>query len=383
MPRFAASVALLLAAALTAQNEIRPGPWQTAGKVPAGWVVHNSKNYHVQSQCGIEKAKRLAAHMEVMQVAYRKMFKPDKDGSKQQTIKLFDSKATFHAYGAPQGAAAYYSPGDREMVCYDTGKWSDEEKVATPITGAEGGSEPKGRKRSRFEDMMTMDLLGCAAHEGWHQYYHWLVVSRVALPSWINEGMGDYFYTASPNRQKKKPTAELGRMNNGRLWVLQAAKRQDRMEPLAKFVTMLQQDYYANPSICYAQGWALCQFLLHGANGKYAKVIPTYINLLKNDTNWQSVQDKAFKGIDFAVLEREFKAFIDTMKPDVEDPFQPDEEDDKGTGGEGGVPGTDPNEPKPPAPPAPPTPPPAGGGTGGTGQPGGQPGGTGTGQPGG
>jgi hypothetical protein len=389
-----AAFVVAFAALLPAQNDVRPGPWQTAAKVPEGWVIHNTKNYHVQSQCGPDKAKRLGAHMEVMLVAYRKMFKPDKDGSKQQTIKLFKDEASFHAYGAPQGAAAYYSSSDREMVCYDTGKWMDEEKTA-PVTGPENARTRLARRMSSFEEMLTMDLLGCAAHEGWHQYYHWLVVSQVALPSWINEGMGDYFYTASPNKQKKKATAELGRVNSGRLWVLQAAKRQDRMEPLAKFVTMLQQDYYANPSICYAQGWAFCQFLLHFENGKYGnkygKLIPAYVNGLKNDTNWQNVQAKVFKGIDFAVMEKEFKAFIDTMKPDVSDPFDPEAEgleegqgegapatggEGAGAGGAGGAgtggsgEGGTPPAPTPPTP-TPPTPTPPGGTGGGTGGPGG------------
>lgn len=345
---------------LAAQEPVRPGPWQTAGKIPEGWVVHNTKNYHIQSQCGLDKAKRLGEHMEVMNVVYRKMFKPDKDGAKLQTIKLFKDMAGFHGYGAPQGAAAYYSPGDREMVCYDTGKWSDEEKPAAPVTGDNTAAERLAR-RTKFADAMKMDLLGCAAHEGWHQYYHWLVVSRVALPSWINEGMGDYFYTAAP-RDGKGKKADLGRIFDGRLWILKSAKAQGRMEPLEKFLTMLQQDYYSNPSICYAQGWAFCQFLLHGEGGKYSKIIPTYVRLLCNDTNWQSVQAKAFKGLDIAAMEKEFHAFVDTLKPSVADPFGGDDEP------EGDRPGGTPPAPASPSePPAPggSTPPAGGGGNGG------------------
>ncbi len=66
--------AFLVAPALAQANglgPIKPGPWQTAGKIPAGWVVHNTKNYHVQSEAGLEKAKRLGDHMEVMNVVYR------------------------------------------------------------------------------------------------------------------------------------------------------------------------------------------------------------------------------------------------------------------------------------------------------------------------
>ncbi len=344
MKHFVASFLLLLLGTALAQSKVKAGPWPTAGKVPEGWVVHNTKNYHVQSQCGIDKAKRLGTHMEAMLVAYRKMFKPDKDGTKQQTIKLFATENEFHRYGAPASAAAYYSSSDREMVCYDTGKWSDDLTPAAVKTGPETRLDRLRRRMSRFDEMMTMDLLGCAAHEGWHQYYHWLVVSDVDLPSWINEGMGDYFYTAAPNRQKKKAAAELGRINSGRLWILQAAKRQDEMVPLDRFITMLQSDYYENASVCYAQGWAFCQFLLHGQNGKYAKVIPNYVNGVKNDTNWQNVQTKVFKGLDLKAMDAEFKAYIDTMKPEVDDPFDPAAMDPEGDAG-GGAPVPEPVPP--------------------------------------
>ena len=352
-------LALAFASSLHAQNDkVRPGPWQTAAKVPAGWVVYNTKNYHVQSQSGMEKAKRLGDHMEIMNVTYRKMFKPDKGGEKQQTIKLFKDDKSFKAYGAPAGAAAYYSAGEREMVCYDTGKWSDEPKPANPTTGPDTALDRLSRRMSKFDDSLKMDLLGCAAHEGWHQYYHWLVVSRVALPSWINEGMGDYFYTAAPNGTGKVKKAELGRMFDGRLWVIKTAKRQDRMVPLAEFLQMLQQDYYSNPNVCYAQGWAFCQFLLHGAEGKYAKIIPNYVRMLCNDTDWKSVQEKAFKGFDTAVMQTEFTAYIDTLNSTAANPFEGEDEP-----AEGAEPGAEP--------PAPPPPPPAGGGGTGGGTPGG------------
>lgn len=322
----------LLAAPLVSQADglgpIKPGPWQTVGKIPAGWVVHNTKNYHVQSEAGLEKAKRLGDHMEVMNVVYRKMFPPEKGGEKKQTIKLFKDEAGMRGYNPHvPGAAAYFSPGQREMVCYDTGKWMDEAKVEGPVTGSkpETPLERIQRRLGKLNDAWKMDLLGCAAHEGWHQYFHWYVGSQVELPSWINEGMGDYFYTAAPkdkDKGPKKTQVSLGNIFDGRLKILQEAKRQNQMVALAEFIQMFQDAYYSNPSICYAQGWALCQFLLHGANGKYAKVIPTYIRLVRDDTNTQVVTTRAFKGIDLAALETEFKAWIDQQKvsPDMKEP---------------------------------------------------------------
>jgi hypothetical protein len=316
-------IASLLLAPIPAQGEVRAGPWQTAGKVPPGWVVHNTKNYHVQSQCGIEKAKRLGDHMEVMNAVYRRMFKPDKDGAKQYTLKLFKDEQSYHRYGAPEGAAAYYSWTDREMVCYDTGKWSDEAPAhAAPLTGAAAGRDRLERLRARLTAASRMDLLGTAAHEGWHQFFDWYVGSKVELPSWIDEGMGDYFYSAAPKRDKgaKKGAAELGGMNDGRLWVVHEAKRQNMLVPVERFVAMMQSEYYSNPDVCYAQGWVFCQFLLHGAGGKYAKIIPDYVRRIAKDSNWQAVTTQAFKGVDWPKLETEFHAYIDTLKSTEPDP---------------------------------------------------------------
>src|SRR5204862_5523440 len=49
-PLLAISLACsLFTAVAPTQGEVRPGPWPTTSKVPPGWVVHNTKNYHIQS----------------------------------------------------------------------------------------------------------------------------------------------------------------------------------------------------------------------------------------------------------------------------------------------------------------------------------------------
>ena len=160
-----------------------------------------------------------------------------------------------------------------------------------------------------------MDLLGVMAHEGWHQYFHWYVTSWVELPSWINEGMGDYFYTAAPKQVKgRKVPADLGRDFPGRMIVIKQAVAQGRQVPISDFIHYSQADYYSTPAVCYAQGWALCQFLLHSKNKKYKKIIPTFIRLVRDDTNMEAVTRKAFRGIDLDKLEQDFIAWVKVMK---------------------------------------------------------------------
>ena len=315
---FAVSLALsaLLATAGTSQSvnlrKIKRGPWRTKADIPKGWIRHRTRHYEVQSMAGKAKAVRLGQHMETMLRVYLKRFPPGKGFGKRYTIKLLKNRGAFRAYGAPPGAGAYYSPVDKEMVCYDTGKWMDEEKPAAAITGPRSDQAPDPlaelkRRMARYK----MDILGAAAHEGWHQYFHWYVVSWVQLPSWINEGMGDYFYTARPKDVKgRKLPATLGQLNTMRLPVIQWAIKNDRHVPLKELLHYSKAQYYSNSSICYAEGWALCQFLLHSGNKKYERVVKKFIRLVKDDTNMPAVTKKAFRGIDLDQLEDEWKAFI-------------------------------------------------------------------------
>ncbi len=127
-----------------------------------------------------------------------------------------------------------------------------------------------------------------------------------------------------------------------RLAVLKAAVKQDRFVPLADLIKYSKADYYSNPSICYAQGWGLCQFLLHSGNKKYEKVVPLFVQLVSRDTNMEVVTAKAFKGIDMVELEKDFLAWLETQALLPEEEVADDEAegkpgDDKG-GGEPGAP---------------------------------------------
>lgn len=313
LAQFAAPEAI----AQSRRDEIRMGKW-SKNEIPRGWVVHETRHYQVQSQAGKDKAKRLGRHMEQMVKLYKKTFPPGKDGFIKRPIKLFKDHKSYLEYSAAgAGAAAYYiwSP-NREMVCYDTGKWQDKPGESDgPTTG---GKRSRKDIYDRLLRRSKMDLLGVMSHEGWHQYFHWYVVSRSAgLPSWINEGMGDYFYCAVPpysDKGKPKGKVELGRLNPTRLPIIRAAVKQDRHVPLRKIIHYTQREYYSNPGVCYAEGWAMCHFMLHHKKKKIRKIIPKFIKLVRDDSNIKNVTKKAFRGIDLDELEEEWKAWILSTK---------------------------------------------------------------------
>lgn len=306
------AIAALLTGLLPAQEAIKRGPWR-ARHVPEGWVMHESQNYQVQSQAGPEKAERLAEHMESMLALYKQLFRADKPFNKRYTIKLFKDREAFQRYGGKDGVGAYYSATDREMVCYDTGKWMD--AATGPVTAKrDGDGDSEIKEPSAYRELLErykMDILGAAAHEGWHQYFHWYVVSWVELSPWVNEGMGDYFYCARPmHAAGKQLPAQLGRLNGMRMPTIWTMLEKGEYVPLAEFILYSKEQYYANPGPCYAQGWALCHFLQHSGNKEYARVLPTFIKLAKSDGNMEEVNRKAFRGIDLQQLEADWKAWV-------------------------------------------------------------------------
>ena len=67
-----ATLALLIAAAPPGDPKVRPGEWSKR-KIPKGWIVLETKNFHIQSECGKEKAELLGRHLEAMHDVYQEL----------------------------------------------------------------------------------------------------------------------------------------------------------------------------------------------------------------------------------------------------------------------------------------------------------------------
>jgi hypothetical protein len=72
-------------------------------------------------------------------------------------------------------------------------------------------SEPERQRVAELveaiSDAYVPDTGRALSHEGWHQYFHMYTVSWVAMPSWLDEGVGDYFYMATATRRQARGTA--------------------------------------------------------------------------------------------------------------------------------------------------------------------------------
>ncbi|MDH3592056.1 MAG: hypothetical protein OER88_09265, partial [Planctomycetota bacterium] len=196
---------------------------------------------------------------------YEKLFPPTREVKSISVVRVCKDRAEYHRYGGPGGSAGYWSPGDEELVFY----------------------QDKSNKK---------DSLRVLYHEAFHQYIHY-AVGKVAPHSWFNEGHGDYF--AGHNYRSGKFRSDVFRWRTG---IIANALSRKTYVPLDKFLKYTQGEYYANPGLCYAQGWSFVYFLREVERRKIKKykkyygLLDRYFEAIKR--NVKTVKEKAIEGLD-------------------------------------------------------------------------------------
>jgi hypothetical protein len=136
---------------------------------------------------------------------------------------------------------------------------------------------------------------------------------RVYVPSWLNEGLGDYFFGGEWSKNRGKFTIGI---NDWRVKTIVDAARKGDHVPLEKIFRYEQMDYYKNAHLCYAEGWAINYFFQQSPVGKqkgYHQIPAKMLEALKTGGDWEKATDKAFAGYDLKKMEEEWKAFVVTL----------------------------------------------------------------------
>ncbi len=276
------------------------------------WKVYRTKNYRVEYATRDDYAKQVGDQMEKIMNLYRTILPSSKEIPVCR-IKLFDTEEDFQYYGQAPGAAAYWSPAQEEICAYRfTGKElkldSDEK-----MTIAEG----RNPEEETFHVMY---------HEGYHQYMFFYMGRgrNIYVPSWLNEGMGDYFFGGTWVKKGGKVSLEL-QANWWRLDTIHTAVKENKHVPLERIFRYTQQQYYSDAGLCYAEGWAICYFFLTSEVAKkkgYDRILLKMLHELKTSGNWEKATDVSFRGVDFAAMESEWKEFVLSLKK--ESPGKPD-----------------------------------------------------------
>ncbi len=322
--RFAAfALAVVLMGAVShdafAQGRVRPGKWR-AGNAADGFKIMKTRTYQVQTQIPQERARLVVDHVEALMSEYHRRFYIRKPID-EFVMKIFENRDGYRGYGGSAGALAHYHPTHRELVCFDTGK----------LTGREGGINEDDVKRvnialksrglaEELEDpvvkavlphLSTPMLLGVLGHESWHQYFHFWIGSKVDFPAWLDEGIADYFYTALVSEDRRKVTT--GTLNPMRLPTIYAAIKTESYTPIKEMLRYRRNEYYANKSLHYAQGWSMVYFCWHGGNKKYEKIPEKLIRIFKDKHNMDKATDMAFRGIRIEQFEEDWKRYYLSM----------------------------------------------------------------------
>jgi hypothetical protein len=211
-------------------------------------------------------------------------------------VKLFDNQEDFQYYGLAPGAAAYWSPMQEEIVAYrfEGGKVTLDSKEEMTVT------------EERTPEQTTFSIL---YHECFHQYMYYLMGRDrdVYVPSWLNEGMGDYFFGG----RWEKGKFVIG-PNEWRLKTIVAAVKKGKHVPLERIFRYTQQDFYAKAHLCYAQGWSINYFFLSegGRKAGYHMIPVKMFENLRKSGDWKKATDFAFTGYDIKKMEEDWKAFV-------------------------------------------------------------------------
>ncbi|MFT7463167.1 MAG: hypothetical protein ACI9EF_001511 [Pseudohongiellaceae bacterium] len=241
-----------------AGDQVRPGPWKP-GSAPEGWVIHETDHYQVQCAAGERLAGAVGVHAEAMLEVYGELL-PARRKLLHFVIKVFANQEGFLAYHPEdERFVAWYDKDERELLAYDTGVLHGARHGSANIRlldsySSSFASRDGAQLAELFEEISeryTEDLAGLVAHEAWHQYFHGYTVSWVAMPSWLDEGLGDYFSTARGD--------EVGTIVVGAVYADGARITRQILEdqialPIADLLDLDQDAYYEQGWARYAQG---------------------------------------------------------------------------------------------------------------------------------
>jgi len=301
-------------AALKAGIASNPG-WY-AIDTPYYVFLSNSKNRPL--------VESLAKDIEkVRDSVYTKLFPQRNTEESISPVRVLDTETEYYQYGGPGGSAGFFSPDSGELVLF-----------------------------TKFEDVTkTTSEKYCRSvmfHEAFHQYVHY-AIGDVSPHSWFNEGHGDYFAGISISSGSVSFKTFDWRVN----FLKQHLREKKDLIPLRTLVRLPQNEYYNNAGLKYSEGWAFIYYLRSVNKSKrYQGILDTYFTYLADNVeafrkkkkekegkegggervpgipglhlvsfeDQEKVQnilseavDKAFEGVDFEELDKEFKAWVEKL----------------------------------------------------------------------
>lgn len=301
---------------------------QVRKKLVKGWAAYDTDHFiFVTNSKNKKLIDQILVDLEIMRSAYLSRFPPAEGVDMESVIsavRFCETYDDYTAYGGPPGTGGYWNFVDEELVLVD-------------VQTLDFKAMKQYMDREKLENLKNIQVLDVLYHEAMHQYFFY-ANGNLAPASWYNEGFGEVFGGAVPDRRK----AEVARVdkNKFRLFWIKQCQRTNRWPDLRAFLKMTQGEFYGASSLQnYAFAWSFCYFLEEHrkdpkGNKAWGGIPDAYLKNLreatkqkreslgidKKDKEWlvaftnelqKVAYEKTFEGIDMDELE---KAWIEAIK---------------------------------------------------------------------
>lgn len=300
------------------------GEW-TRERVPAGWILIETRTYQLQSRLDAERTSLLGRHLELLFSLYRDLA-PAPASTQRLVVKLLADEEEYRAYGKGGSRYGRYDSDSGEVVVWNTRVILGRGEVPSGIKLARDRVHTLtfGQNQSVLHliDEATLaytpDLSAVLARYTWRQYLDQRLWPEGGpeLPAWLDQGLAEYFASANAD------TRDNGKMplNPARVRELGWLRLDGEARPVAGVLLPAEDDppFAVGPGPL-AQGWSLVYFLLEEGDANWRPLVPQLLEQLELKRSYRQVAEAVFAHVDFKRLQNEWEAWAQGLQ--VADPL--------------------------------------------------------------
>jgi hypothetical protein len=284
--------------------------------------VVEGDDLQVQSRAGKLAAERLRDHVAALQPEYGRLL-PGRVGRTPLTVKVFEDYDGVAVHDSEGTGGGYFDPEWREIVIWHTGRLLDVRDRPAPLRlrgeSADGlppeALAPVKALLEAVSDDRQLDTAGMAAHEGWHAAVQ-EVYGAQSLPSWLEEGVGDWFGATRPapggGWVRRRPGA-------ARVQLCRAALAEGTAPGLDALLSVDRDSFYADASaatpVYYSWSELFVRWLLEHPETERRALIPRLLKRLEKQSDAARATRAVLDADELETLEREFHGWVAALEP--------------------------------------------------------------------
>ncbi len=266
----------------------------TAHAKPPKLKQFRSRSYLIHTNLTRDEVRAYGKHMDAVFAQFEERFRDfHSRGAIEMPLYLLRTEAQYQAFMKSKGINAkntggmfFYSPKGQGLAT-----WT------------------QGRSRSQ-----TFKVL---QHEGFHQFAFNYIGQT--LPTWINEGLAQYFEDAIILDDKMT----TGLANARRVEQVRQALADGKTLKVSELVSTDAEDWAdalrtdpERASLLYAQSWSIVFFLINGEDQRYQSAFGRYLKRVGEGRESRAAMEEAFGNHELTGLERRWIKFAKDQEPD-------------------------------------------------------------------